>query len=352
MEGSAMPVRSYKKRRLVISRGKAEANDQQIRDLQMDLRQLGYLRKGIDGKFGLGTEFSVKALRYDLLHNDGRSTKNDGDAPVKVVDFNKGRVIDITGEVDQKLVSCISDMLDEPKFPVLPKADDPREENKKIVELMKEIRSRNVPIPFLMAMLKQESGLRHYNEPKRNDEDTYIVIGLDTNASQKHIITSRGYGAGQYTLFHHPPTLREKKDFMLGVENNLQKAIWELRYKFDHFVNGNTTGTRADDRNVEYGKKPLRLCKYRQGNQRYMRDCKQCMIDAGQQDIREGITRLYKGSSHTFTSTKYYKKAEYQSVPIRKNIECDWPYASRRYNGAGINSYHYQAIVLKNILTM
>jgi hypothetical protein len=36
-------------------------------------------------------------------------------------------------------------------------------------------------------------------------------------------------------------------------------------------------------------------------------------------------------------------------VPVRKNIGCDWPYAIRRYNGAGINSYHYQAKVLKNL---
>jgi len=33
-----------------------------------------------------------------------------------------------------------------------------------------------------------------------------------------------------------------------------------------------------------------------------------------------------------------------------KNIPCDWPYAVRRYNGSGLNSYHYQAKILLNVL--
>ncbi len=81
-----------------------------------------------------------------------------------------------------------------------------------------------------------------------------------------------------------------------------------------------------------------------------MKDCQGCMNDAGQQSIKEGTTSLYKGSSHKFVPTGYYKCASYDSVPVRKNILCDWPYAVRRYNGSGINSYHYQAIVLRNIL--
>jgi hypothetical protein len=31
-------------------------------------------------------------------------------------------------------------------------------------------------------------------------------------------------------------------------------------------------------------------------------------------------------------------------------LQCDWPYATRRYNGGGPNSFNYQAIVLKNLL--
>jgi hypothetical protein len=352
MIGGGMATRRYSKRGLVIGRGDCRAGEGEIRDLQRDLRAIGYLKQGIDGKFGTGTERAVKALQYDLMNNDGRSREKDGDAPVRVVDFNKGRIVDVTGVVDQKLAGCLADMLDHPDLQLLPKADDPKKENRRIVELMRNYPSQTVPMPFIMAILKQESNLKHYHEPSKNDEDTYIVIGLDTNANVKHIITSRGFGAGQYTLFHHPPRKEEVEEFMLDVEKNLNKAIWELQYKFDHFVNGNTTGTRADDRIAEFGEGPLRMCKYPAGNPRYMRDCRQCMIEAGQQNIREGITRFYRGSKHTFEPTQYYKKADYHGVPIRKHIACDWPYAARRYNGSGINSYHYQSIILKNLLTV
>jgi len=344
-----MPTLSYRKAGLILERGGSDGTEKQVRDFQRDLRQLGYLRRGIDGKFGRGTEEAIRALQHDLLTNHGSSAMNDGDAPVRVLDYNQGRVVDVTGIVDQRMVGCISDMLDDPNFPVLPKADDPREENSHIVSLIKEIPSRDVPIPFLMGILMQESGLKHYNEPSKNDEDTYIVVGLDTNASQKHIITSRGYGAGQYTLFHHPPQKTEVEDFMLDVGKNLQKAIWELKEKFDHFVNGGTSGTRADDRIVEFGSGPLRQCKYTMDDPRYMRDCKECMTAAGQTDIREGVTPFYEGSINKFVPTQYYKSANYESVPIRQNIACDWPYAARRYNGSGINSYHYQVRVLRNV---
>lgn len=347
-----MPGQSYNKRGIRIERGETKATEQQVRDLQRDLRQLGYLKKGIDGKFGKASEMAVKALQYDLLHNDGRSTRNDGNALVSILDLNRGRVVAVTGIVDQGLAGCISDMLDDPNYPGLPKADDPKAENSKIVSLMKNMPSAEVPIPFVMGILKQESGLMHYNEPSRNDEDTYIVIGLDTNASEKHIITSRGYGAGQYTLFHHPPKKEEVDDFMMDVEKNLRKAVWELREKFDSFVNGATSGTRADDRITEHGGGPLRLCKYSAEDPRFMKDCTQCMVDAGQQKIKEGVTPLYQGSSFKFVPTEYYGTASYDSVPIRKTVPCDWPYAVRRYNGAGINSYHYQTIVLRNVLNL
>ncbi len=335
-----------------MERGGAGATEQQVRDLQRDLRQLGYLKSGIDGKFGKGTEMAVKALQYDLLHNDGRSSRNDGNAPVSLLDLNRGRVVTITGIVTQSLAGCISDMLDEPNFPGLPKADDPKAENDRIIGLMKGMPSEEVPVPFLMAILRQESGLKHYNEPSKSDEDTYIVIGLDTNASEKHIITSRGYGAGQYTLFHHPPKKEEVEDFMLDVAKNLRKAMEELREKFDHFVNGGTSGTRADDRIAEYGSGPLRLCRYPGDDSRFMKDCKQCMEKAGQQKIKQGVTPIYQGSSFKFVPTDYYPTGSYDSVPIRKNVPCDWPYAVRRYNGAGINSYHYQTIVLRNVLIL
>ena len=85
-----MTTRRYVKRGLAFGRGDYVVGEGEIRDLQRDLRALGYLKKGIDGKFGSGTETAVKALQHDLMNNDGRSRGNDGYAPVRVVDFNKG----------------------------------------------------------------------------------------------------------------------------------------------------------------------------------------------------------------------------------------------------------------------
>ncbi len=52
---------------LIIKRAGSGATDRQIRDLQRDLRRLGYLKSGIDGDFGRATELAIKALQHDLL---------------------------------------------------------------------------------------------------------------------------------------------------------------------------------------------------------------------------------------------------------------------------------------------
>jgi hypothetical protein len=139
---------------------------------------------------------------------------------------------------------------------------------------------------------------------------------------------------------------------MIDVKRNVVKATGELREKFDHFVIGDSTGTRSDDRVAEYGTGSLRECKYDKTNNLFMRDCTRCASDAGTLDIVDGKTPLFKGSRYVYIPTQYYKSASYKSVPVRGNIGCDWPYAVRRYNGAGINSYHYQVRILKNLLTI
>jgi hypothetical protein len=188
-----MPILSYNKQGLVMKRGGDGTSITQIKDLQRDLRQLGYLPSGIDGEFGKVTELAVKSLQYDLLQNDGRSTRQDGNASVRILDYNRGRIVQITGEVTQTLASCISDMLDDANLPLLPKVDDPKAENNNLITVMRNLPSTTVPIPFLMGVLRQESGLKHYHEPKANDEDTFITVGFDTNANEKYIITSRGW---------------------------------------------------------------------------------------------------------------------------------------------------------------
>jgi len=346
-----MPALSYRQAGLVLGRAVPDATNLQVRDLQRDLRALGSLKEGIDGVFGSGTEAAVSALQEDLLVNDGTSQAGDGSAPVKPLDYNRSRVTQVTGQVDQALVECISDMLDDANFPKLPSVSDPAAQNAQVVSEIASTPSQEVPVPFLMAIMKQESGLWHFREPGAGDADTFIVTGLDTNdPTRPRRITSRGYGIGQYTLFHHPPTADEVTGVMLDPGKNAQKTIASLQEKFDGFVNGNTGATQADDRLAEFGTGPLRLCKYVSNDPRFMKDCRQCALDAGTVNIQSGVTPLYPGANEAYQPTQYYTNASYQGVPARAGLGCDWPYAARRYNGSGMNSYHYQVAVLKNLL--
>ena len=73
------------------------------------------------------------------------------------------------------------------------------------------------------------------------------------------------------------------------------------------------------------------------------------MIGAGDVDIIAGTTHFYEGSSGVYRTTKYHRVERLTGVPIRQNVGCDWPYAIRRYNGSGVNSYWYQAEVLLKV---
>ncbi|MET0400693.1 MAG: peptidoglycan-binding domain-containing protein [Longimicrobiaceae bacterium] len=338
-----MPALSYRQPGLVLAID-SPGTKQQVCDLQHDLRSLGYLRRGIDGSFGPGTKKAVMALEYDLLHNTGRGS--DGSAPVRVVDYNRGRVSAVDGRVTQALVEVISDILDDPNFPTLPFSKTAAADNQKIAGQIAALPSTRVPTPYLVAILKQESGLMHFVVPSGGDQDDFVVVGTDTNSGDPNVITSRGYGAGQYTLFHHPPRPEEVTGVILDPGRNVARAADLLRDKFDGFVNGPTS--TADDRIAEIGTGPLRICKYAPTDPRYMTDCRTCALDAGFRTTSPGQP-VFPGSSTTWAPTQYYGTATYQNVPIRERIGCDWPYAVRRYNGGGINSYHYQVRVLKNL---
>ncbi|HEX2095664.1 MAG TPA: peptidoglycan-binding domain-containing protein [Longimicrobiaceae bacterium] len=336
-----MPALSYRQPGLVLSID-SPVSPQQVRDLQHDLRALGYLRRGIDGAFGSGTQRAVAALQNDLLRNAGAGS--DGSAPVRVVDYNRGRVTAVTGKADQGLVECISDMLDDARFPKLPWSQDPVDDNRRVAAAVASLPSTTVPTPYLVAILRQESGLMHFAVPRGADQDSFVVVGTDTNSGDPSVITSRGYGAGQYTLFHHPPRPEEVSGVILDPGKNVQGAARLLRDKFDRFVNG--PASRADDRIAEIGSGPLRSCKYAPTDPRYLTDCKGCATTAGFRSIRPGLP-VFPGSTTPWAPTQYYGTATYDGVPVRERIGCDWPYAVRRYNGGGINSYHYQARVLK-----
>lgn len=230
-----------------LAQGSA-ANHELVRALQRDLRALGYLRQGIDGNFGPGTRLAVCRLQHDLLHNDGSSTAGDGDAPCAVQGFNAGRVVSPDGIVSEGLADCIADLLAADAYPKLPSAADAAAANAAAVQLITNAPSTVAPTPFMLAMFRQESNLQHYRVPTGTSSDNFVTLGLDTKfPAQENRVTSRGYGLGQFTIFHHPPRPAEVSDFIVDPVRNVATAHAEFREKFDHFVASPPPG-RADDR--------------------------------------------------------------------------------------------------------
>lgn len=323
---------------------------QQVLDLQRDLRSLGYAKGPIDGVYGPSTLRAVQALQYDLLHNNGSSSRADGRAPVAVRDYNNGRVTGLTGNLDQDLASCMLAMLDDPAYPKVPVSGDPVADNATAVAVIKAMTPFPVPIPFLMAILKQESAGCHYQVPHAANRDSFVTVGLDhNNPATPEAVSSRGYGIGQFTLFHHPPTAREMEDQITDPVKNVNQAVSDLTDKFTHFVVGNTPEALSDDRVAEFGHGPLRPCQYAPDDPKYMTNCHACLTAARSANIQSGVTPLFAGSADTYQQTQYHK-GNYSNVPVRSQIPCDWPYAVRRYNGSGPNSYDYQCEVLLRIV--
>jgi len=336
----------YRRSGLVLKRSSAAA-DPLVKALQQDLRKLGYLRSGIDGGFGEGTERAVRALQFDLLHAVQRGS--DGAAPVTLREFNRERVTSVTGTLDENLAGCIEDILADPRVPALPRSDDPARANREAFASVQSLVGLRVPRPFLLAILLQESGGLHFRIPTAASADDFIVVGLDRNdqGNPDHI-TSRGYGIGQYTLFHHPPRAEEVETLMLDPVRNVQRAVNELSEKLERFVNGPTPGQQADDRLAEFGRGELRRCRFEASDPRFMTDCVRCAGEA-LVDI-SATTPLHPRTTETLQPTKYHGETTYAGVPDRSKLGCDWPYAVRRYNGSGVNSYHYQYQVLQRLV--
>jgi peptidoglycan hydrolase-like protein with peptidoglycan-binding domain len=346
-------TRSYQQPGLRMSRQSPGA-PALVRALQRDLRSLGYLARGIDGDFGPATEGAVRALRYDLLNNRGASTNGDGAAPVAVADFNRPAlagggqaVTQVNGELDQDLAACIDGMLGAVDFAQVPSSPDPAAQNAAALQALRTLAGMPAPTPFIAAMAVQESDARHFRVPTSRDEDNFIVVGLDRHEASPDRIASRGYGIGQYTLFHHPPSTQEVRELMLDPVANVRKAFAELREKFDRFVIG--PDDTADDRTAEHRLLPLRPCRYPPADARYQRACQACAAAAPRLEIRRG-TPAYPGASFGYQPDRNYPSANYSGVPDRAAFLCDWPYAARRYNGSCNDSFHYQTRILLNLL--
>ncbi|MBM3555898.1 MAG: peptidoglycan-binding protein [Alphaproteobacteria bacterium] len=326
-----------------------------VKALQRDLRALGYLASGLDGVFGKGTARAVRALQWDLLFNTGASRGGDGRAPIGIATFNTdGRgdkaVTDLTGVVDKALAKCIAALLDDTRVTKLSAAADPKSANRDARDALFASGGGIAPTPFLAAMVRQESGGKHYQEPSEADDDAFVTVGLDRNdKANPDRITSRGYGIGQYTLFHHPPRPEEVSAFIVDPVGNTRKVFAEFREKFDRFLVG--PADTADDRRVEHPLLSLRDCRYRPADPRYFKDCVNCARAARKIDIHPG-TPFHAYATQGYRPDQYYPSATYLGVPDRADFPCDWPYAARRYNGSGNDSYHYQSRILLNLLAL
>ena len=347
-----MANQSYAVTGLVLQSG--SGTQQQIRDLQTDLRSLGYLAGpvggSIDGQFGSTTIAGIKALQIDLMQNDGSSTQHSGEgsAPVAVKSYNDGSVTAATGTADQNLVAIIGAMLDDANFPRLPSSQNPASDNASAVAAVKAMNPCPVPVPYLLAILSQESGQMHYQVPHTTKTDNYVTLGLDHNdKTNPSRVTSRGYGMGQYTFFHHPPSANEIQNSITDAVGNARGAAAGLLTKYHTYVIG--PADTASDRIADFGHGPLRICKYTQDDARYMSDCKSCMAAAPKLTIAGGQTPTYANSGQTYEAIAGHV-GSYNNVPDRTQIGCDWPYAVRRYNGSGPASFDYQAEVLLKVL--
>jgi peptidoglycan hydrolase-like protein with peptidoglycan-binding domain len=341
-----MPSRSYIAPGLVLSLNPVFSTT--TLDLQRDLRAIGYFAGPVDGVFGGMTRRCVIALQFDLMRNDGQSTAKDGNAPVAVKSYNNGSVTSLTGVVDQGLAACIAAMVDDSNFPKIPFSANPADDNQHALTAVGEAAASKVPLPFLLQILTQESGQRQFQVPSSSNRDNFVTVGLDHNdETNPTVVTSRGYGIGQFTLFHHPPTAEEVAGVVSNAMLNAGAAISVLREKFDEFVIG--PASTAQDRIAEHGTAPLRACRYAPDDAKYMKDCANCCKAAGSLTIIAGQTPVYAGAQMNYGTTQYHR-GNYSDVPVRANIPCDWPYAIRRYNGSGIDSYDYQAEVLTRIV--
>ncbi len=318
-----------------------------VLDLQHDLRALGYLRNGLDGAFGAGTRRALIALTDDLCANP---------ATPLVAAHNHGRVPHPIDELTPALGDCIAELMDDAAFPKTPSSADPRTDNATAIAALRAAPSDRAPTPFLLAMVRQESDSQHYRVPTPKDADHFVVVGLDRgDKAYPDRITSRGYGLGQYTIFHHPPKPSDVTDFIVDIQGNVSKAYTHLREKMDRFVTGPTD--TADDHAAEHPLRPLILCRYKTSDARYMRDCAACARAAPKLNIvcdPVNGTPLHPNAKpgQVYRPTAYYANTEYRDVPDRAALGCDWPYAARRYNGSGVDSFHYQARILLNLAAL
>src|SRR5262249_57401604 len=131
----------------------------------------------------------------------------------------------IHGSVSKAAADCIAAPLAADAYPKVPNAADAAAANAAAVQLITNAPSTVAPTPFTLAMFRQESNLQHYRVPSGANSDNFVTLGLDTKfPEQQNRVTSRGYGLGQFTIFHHPPRPAQVAHFILDPAPNVAKA--------------------------------------------------------------------------------------------------------------------------------
>lgn len=295
------------------------------KSVQDALKRLGYYTGRVDGQFGPQSKRALRALQLDLTASPRRW--NDLTAPVD----------NTSGQLTVAMAAALDEMLQSPFFTQISPVSDPAAANAQALAALDAQAAGQVPAPFLRAVLSRESGLEQFRA------DGFVVLGLDRNdPTEPDRITSRGYGIGQTTTTDHPLSTDQYRNWVADPLVGLAEAVAHLVTKFEDEV------LSADDRKIEQPLLPLRPCRYASSDPRYMADCATCLAKARHVTVRQGMP-VYSGASITLEPTQYYATANYGSVPDRASIGCDWPYAIRRYNGGGVNSFHYQILILRAV---
>jgi len=106
-------------------------------------------------------------------------------------------------------------------------------------------------VPFLRAVAaagKRSPALRGADQARCR---SLRGGGLDRGSAGSPAVTSRGYGAGRLTLFHHPPSSSEVRDLLVDIEKNVAAARGWLTSR------SSSVSCRPDSRNAR-GRPPGR----------------------------------------------------------------------------------------------
>lgn len=271
----------------------------------------------------------IKSLQFELLYNPELSKIN-----------YTGK---LDGERTHVLREALKKMWDCSDIPRITKVDNPSEANSKIREIIENKLKSSFPKPLVLAVLEQESNLMWYRK------DGYPTIGLDyNNKVQPYVITSRGLFLSQRTVFDYP-FKQEQLNQYDSVEVDLNFVVDLLNLKYDKFIVSKDPKTNDDLRSSSFGSEDLRGCKYETSDSRYKSDCKNCVWSGDLRDYKKDRSVLGDKKQWVLKSSQYHKIKQYLQFPDYSKFPCDYLFSIRRYNGSGINSFHYLMRVLKHL---